>query len=209
MRSKRTRWLCGTALGLGGVLMAVGCYHAPLVNDPGPAPLRTPPTDPNAQACKPSYEDSLTRRPGLHDVLQLLPLRADLGRTAVLQFPDRRRPHAGPGQPDGQGVRQAGGVPGPLARRAGSGAARGAVAEADDLLAADSGTKGQATGNRPGLARRPASGDERRDNARSTGPRQHRAKAAEAGTPDAAARRIDTLAAVSGLPDNEIQARPS
>jgi hypothetical protein len=57
----RTRWLCGSALGLGGILATAGCYHAPLANDPGPAPLRMPPPGQDGEGCKPCcYEDSLT-----------------------------------------------------------------------------------------------------------------------------------------------------
>ncbi|HEX4591293.1 MAG TPA: hypothetical protein VH120_15255 [Gemmataceae bacterium] len=60
MRILRIHWLVGPGLIFGAVLAAVGCYHAPLAPDPGPAPLRMPPPEGKGDACDKCYEDSLT-----------------------------------------------------------------------------------------------------------------------------------------------------
>jgi hypothetical protein len=61
MRNRRTRWLLGSALVLGGFWLAAGCYNTPVDTSEfgrGPAPLRMPgPANHDPCDC---YEDSLT-----------------------------------------------------------------------------------------------------------------------------------------------------
>lgn len=62
MPSRRQFWLTGSALVLGGVLAAAGCYSTPVDTSEyaqGPAPLRMPSPERAGEACG-CYEDSLT-----------------------------------------------------------------------------------------------------------------------------------------------------
>src|SRR6516165_7264265 len=60
MRTMRTLWLSGTALGLIGTMAALGCNQLPTNPDPGPAPLRMPAPTKDSESCNTCYEDSLT-----------------------------------------------------------------------------------------------------------------------------------------------------
>jgi len=61
MRSWRYPWLVWSALLVGGLLIAAGCYNTPVdtsVHGQGPAPLRMPSPEKEGENC--CYEDSLT-----------------------------------------------------------------------------------------------------------------------------------------------------
>ena len=119
MRSVRNPWLAGSVLVLGGVLAAAGCYNTPVDTSEYARGRRRCACRRRRRKARPAMLRRFAdRRPGLHDVLQLLPQRPEPGGAAVRQLPERRRPHARPRQPDRQGIRQADGVPAALARRA-------------------------------------------------------------------------------------------
>src|SRR5262249_41001736 len=94
------------------------------------------------------------------------------GRAALLQLQERCRSHACAGQPDGERVRQTGGLAAPLARHPGARAARDTVAQAVLLLAANPRVTEGKSSDWSGPRVWPAGGVGRRDQPRTAAARE-------------------------------------